>query len=272
MLQIIFGDDEHTAAEGPYARAMKTRKWLYITCLALLAVTNGYYNPVETQKLIKVVTLNKGPVEVGLLLTSIYLTVQFAFIVAQLVATYDLVLVDRFKSRREEELSRAKEVVLKAVKDYDASIVQFKSNYGEAFSRRIAELNLNLENILSELEKKKEERIAAEWEKGSVDLLRQVRYQEGRLKAVVATTRTAIKKLEANPLDELDPSYDPAVSVNASALKEAEAAFESLRLQEPAERPGYKRLEAIIDAIRIIPPFILASAAIGRSLYYIFGT
>ena len=87
MLQVIFGDDEHTAADGPYARLMKTRKWLYIVAVAELAIANGLYNEKATADLLKVASIPTSALESALLFGLSYMLLQYAFLTWQLFTT-----------------------------------------------------------------------------------------------------------------------------------------------------------------------------------------
>ncbi len=105
MIQIFFGDDEHTAAEGPYVRMLKARKWLYIS--SALAVLHSF-------RLIDLKSLKK--LSGGLIPASdkdlwlatwvigsglLYLIVQYVLICFQLGAAYHRVLDIRLPDSQE---------------------------------------------------------------------------------------------------------------------------------------------------------------------------
>lgn len=266
MLQIIFGDDEHTAAEGPYSRVMKTRKWLYVLSSASLAVSLGLYNPKQTTELLKVISLPQDVVGWALSIAVLYLGVQYIFLVIQLIATYDIVLVERFKSRREDELSRARDAVTNSRNEVKKSIDDFRADYREAYEKRNAELSKAIEEAQTALATKKEARIAGEWRKDDAEDISTLRHDEERAKASLAVARMALRKLEEDTLGELDPSYDSVVASRQAAARDAEAALHTLISQEPAERKGYKALERLIDFVRIGPPPLLAFTALLKSI------
>lgn len=106
--QMIFGDDEHTARDGPYKRLLATRKWLYIGAAMAALLSWGAYDENSTKTLIKIVDLPFWIVRSFVLSSVGYLILQYAFLLVQLSSVYDLVLRERFAVRRQEDLSNAR--------------------------------------------------------------------------------------------------------------------------------------------------------------------
>lgn len=114
MLQVIFGDDEHTSAEGPYSRLMRTRKWLYVLAIVAIALSNGLYDEVAAAALLRVIEVPEALLSKAVLLGLAYLVLQYGILVAQLLSAYDIVLVVRFEDQRKAELSAATDAVVEA--------------------------------------------------------------------------------------------------------------------------------------------------------------
>lgn len=89
MLQIIFGDDEHTAADGPYSRVLKTRKWLYLSSAVSLAINHGLFNERATNEAIIFFTIPEQRLSLFLFLGIIYLLAQYFLLLVQLYSTYE---------------------------------------------------------------------------------------------------------------------------------------------------------------------------------------
>ena len=124
MLQILFGDDEHTAEEGPYKRLLKTRKWLYISSFASLLISNGLYDETSAARVLSPIKLPASALETSLRIGLLYLIVQYILLLIQLWTSYDIVLEERFVFRRADELTKARERFRSARKlDSEALVV-----------------------------------------------------------------------------------------------------------------------------------------------------
>ena len=136
MLQLIFGDDEHTASEGPYSRVMKTRKWLYMGSIALIAIGSGLYNENAATEALKFINIPTTMLKTGLIIGLTYLLIQYALLVFQLITTYDITLSERFTSRRSEELQAARERLRAAQKLRDEVLDKFDGKPEGSLSER----------------------------------------------------------------------------------------------------------------------------------------
>lgn len=84
MLHIVWGDDEHTSIDGPYARLMKARKWIYILSLIGLIIEFGLYNEAATEALVRVVDVPASLIRALVVLGLTYLMAQYAMLAVQL--------------------------------------------------------------------------------------------------------------------------------------------------------------------------------------------
>lgn len=262
MLQIIFGDDEHTAADGTYTRVMKTRKWLYMSSAASLIVSLGFYDASSATDLVKVVKLPTTLVAPSLAFGVTYLLIQYGFLLGQLISTYDIVLKDRFIFRRADELSSARERMVDARQKLSASIAEFRRSNDTAFNSRERELAASLQledDLLAAAEKN---RINLERRKSPDEHIALARHDEGRRKALRAVAANHLKKLRDDRPGELQPDHDPNVRMAELALEDCERAFLTLQRQVPSERTGYQLAERLIDFSRILPPLAFAALAL----------
>lgn len=267
VLQIIFGDDEHTAADGPYARLMKTRKWLYLSSATLSIVHGGLYNEKAASSLLKIVKAPTSVVEPAFAIGVAYLLLQYSLLVGQLLSTYDIVLSDRFIFRRSDELTSARDKIKEATSQLQSSIHAFRQDFAIALQARQNELENQIALESKKLNALTEQRIKLQQKSSENGSLAKVMHDEGRQRAIRARLLNSLQKLKSSPLDELDPSYDPSVKLCQAALVEAEQAFMSLRSEMPSERHGYRFAEIIIDALRLGPPCLFAVFALLHYLH-----
>lgn len=96
LIQVILGDDEHTAADGSYVRILKARKWLY---LAAAAAVLQAYKLVDFAALRKlsggVITLPAWLATNALLVGLTYLLIQYGILLVQLATAYRAVISAR---------------------------------------------------------------------------------------------------------------------------------------------------------------------------------
>jgi len=262
MLQIIFGDDEHTAADGTYIRVMKTRKWLYLSSAASPVVSLGFYDASSATELVKVIKLPTTLVAPSLSFGVTYLLIQYAFLLGQLFSTYDIVLKERFIFRRADELSSTRERMVDARQKLNVAMTEFRHNNETAFDSRERELiaTLNAEKDL--LAASEKSRIQLENRKAAPEHIALAYHDEGRRKAFQAVASNALKRLREDRPGELQPEHDPNVRMAELALKDCDEAFLALQRQVPSERKGYQLAERLIDFSRILPPLAFAILAL----------
>lgn len=114
MLQAVFGDDEHTAFDGPYVRLMKTRKWLYLTAFFATILTLGLYSASEAWKLMPFLLVPEFFLKQICWGALLYLNLQYMALLVQLVSTYDIVLGERLRFKRQEEIDASRKQIADA--------------------------------------------------------------------------------------------------------------------------------------------------------------
>lgn len=258
MLQVIFGDDEHTAADGPYQRALKTRKWLYLSAGVLLILSAGLYKPEEATKILKVVSLPETALLNAAGLAFAYLVVQYLLLCLQLFSAYDIILSDRFIFRRAEELSLAREKVSEAGRAYDQSLFEVRN----AFVSDEAGYLGNLAREAGHLEKmigqgtglrdymRSQGRSDEDLEPHEISIAEMTAKREQLLSKKY--------KLERNGFASMTFQEEASVVAAKSVLDEVTASLKSLEAQVPSARKWYKESERAIDLFRIVPPVIMA--------------
>lgn len=262
MLQIIFGDDEHTASDGPYARVMKTRKWLYLSSAASLMISMGFYDASSATALVKVVKLPTSLMAPALAYGVTYLLIQYIFLIGQLISTYDIVLNDRFIFRRADELVSASDRMKDNRLQLNAAIAQFNLDNQPAYDSRERELSSALRKVEGQLHSAEETIVASKYISFSEEEMRQLRYDVARLNAKRAVWAQNLHRLNEDRAKELLPEHDSNVRTAQSALAESERAFAQLQHQVPSQRRGYKLAERLIDFSRITVPALSGCAAL----------
>ncbi|GAA0622129.1 hypothetical protein GCM10009422_17570 [Brevundimonas kwangchunensis] len=111
MLQVILGADDHTAAEGAYARALKARKWLFLAAGAGSILAFDLYSADQASQLLKFITLPEWFLERAFGFALLYLVTQYSLLLFQVRTVYDLELQERFAAK----LMAEREVALAAV-------------------------------------------------------------------------------------------------------------------------------------------------------------
>ena len=246
MLQIIFGDDEHTAADGPYVRLMKTRKWLYLSSAAGLVLANGLYDSAAAKDLLKVLAAPVWMLAPALSFGLTYLITQYALLLVQLGSIYDLVVSDRLQTRRVEDLAAARERIKETEAELHEALKSAASN------------NIKISQITDEIR-----RLKRESGDDQLTLLRE------RTKDV-ATRQSVLEGLERDLSSAKVSDFSSLVDSSRSAAVQAVEAFKKLQNENPANRPGYRSSEYAIDLLRVLPPAMFSLYAFSKLLEFAF--
>ncbi|HEX3888494.1 MAG TPA: hypothetical protein VHW05_13435 [Phenylobacterium sp.] len=121
MIQIGWGDDEHTVAEGAYLRAMRARKWVMLGAAASLLLAHGLVKVPELEGVLRVLRTPMWSLKLTALVGLSYSTLQYLLVGVQFCATYPAILEDRLGQKQERELdeNRAKiEALNRQADDY----------------------------------------------------------------------------------------------------------------------------------------------------------
>lgn len=108
-LSLFFTDDEHTAKDDAYVRAMKCRKWVILSAAGFLAIYAGWFTP-------KLFHIGVGEVLMGIatwrklaFAALVYAALQYFFLIAQLCSRYPDLLAERFGKRQIEKALSAQD-------------------------------------------------------------------------------------------------------------------------------------------------------------------
>jgi hypothetical protein len=246
MLQIIFGDDEHTAADGPYVRLMKTRKWLYLSSAAAIVFANGLYDAPAAKALLKVISAPTWVLAPALFLGLAYLTAQYALLLLQLTSIYDLVVSDRLQTRRVEGLSDARE-----------RIRETETALHDAL-RSSAEHNSRISRISESIRTLKQDGDAPDPIEAPSSFAEFMEQQ--------SRVRDLEKDLEAAKAVDFTALLDSA----RSAAVQARDRYENLARQDAGSRATYRISEYAIDLLRLIPPGLFSMYALTKLLNVAF--
>lgn len=248
MLQIIFGDDEHTAADGPYSRVLKTRKWVYLSATVATLLSTRLYDADAASALLRVIDVPWWLLSKATLAGGLYLLLQYGLLTRQLHSVYDLVLEERLTFRRAEELRNAQERLDKqrrSVIDRHTKLLNAEDEKRATFYKDRSTL-LNEADRLKVVIKTQENGygpVAEEKLRQAQEKLKQV---EKNLSYVTKEAKVADEELAALSRT-INTDDDPEVTAAKTALDE-------LRRQDPADRKGYRQSEIAVDAVRILAP------------------
>ncbi len=261
MLQGFFGEDEHTAVDGPYTRLMKTRKWLYISSIAAILISYGFVNSSEIKNLTKIIDVSPHLLGAGVAGGLFYLLVQYTFLSIQLFSIYDIVLVERFKFRREDELAKARaktESTRKRLRELRLLISE---------DERLTELdsqerNLDKEYALTQFHATTHT-ITSQYGNHDDEVRRQATQslEDDQIKLhSITQERAELNRSKNSRIAELDDEHN--IESAAEEVEEAKRSYELLARQNPADRGVYRQSELMIDAARLIPAAILPCIAL----------
>ena len=160
MFQVITGEDEHTAIDGPYARLMKTRKWLLIASAAGAAIHLQLYDATAFKGLVKVLSLPPWLFRASVVAGLAYMLLQYTLLAMQLASTYDLILRERFVGHHDDAIKAAALRVSEA-EDALSQHMRRTSNMEEAvLSERVRVLDLDELDAQGETREERREREA----------------------------------------------------------------------------------------------------------------
>ena len=269
-LQILFGDDEHTAADGPYLRVMKVRKWLYISSAIAIIFASGQYHAEKMAELFAPVTLPDWLLEPALAIGLVYLLAQYGLLIWQFRATYDLMLKERLRFRRVDDLKSAqlrideaiKRAAEKAETDFEKARTTARKRMDEIVQNQkdLDQLNARLYEVRHPTD---DDGVLYSDEERDRHI-RGMSDEIQRLKAKLKNLRRAAGRPEALPMETPDWTDLPASDATRIEVDAAQASYAELLSEDPASRPGYARAETLIDLLRVGIPPLTAMYALGR--------
>lgn len=220
-----FSDDEHTATDGPYARLLKSRKWLWLS--SVLAIAAGHHRIVAVRiedVLQGVLRIDASVIFWATFVPLVVSTIQYALILWQNVATYDLTIQARFQKRQSEAIDLATSEAASAGSDVE-----------EAYA------------LLAEARK----RHARSFEAISSD------YREISDLSLVGTDSSAKNAYYVEQVRNAQLDVEAAQRKATLARKQLRTLVDA----EPSERLGMKASEIGLDALRVFPPLAFAGVA-----------
>lgn len=96
MIPALFGDDEHTGADGSYSRMLKARKWLYVASAFAVFHAYGLIDLLSFQKLLGgLISIPAWLLTNALIGALFYLIFQYILLLVQLAGSYRAVIINR---------------------------------------------------------------------------------------------------------------------------------------------------------------------------------
>lgn len=107
MFQMVFGDDEHTAADGPYSRLLRARKWIYVsTALVALQIREAVNFSAIGHVLKDVILIPNDLGEFAIVGSLGVINSQYTLLLYQLGKLYPQILQDRLGAKYNEPSTR----------------------------------------------------------------------------------------------------------------------------------------------------------------------
>ena len=116
----LFSDDEHTATDGAYVRAMKARKWILISSAFLALVSLGAFKAQNFEALIRIFSFPQSHIFHVVLIGTTYLYVQYLFLLIQLMTVYASLLRERLFKSQLDNVAKATDDHYQAQSDLQA--------------------------------------------------------------------------------------------------------------------------------------------------------
>lgn len=114
-----FSHDEHTAAEGAYARLLKARRWLYIVAVVAIFHSHNLFDYAAISKVVaNTVRFDRHIVWSALIVALAPLLIQYIFLTIQLMVSYKSIISDRMIKK----VSDKTEHLIAEMKTYDRTI------------------------------------------------------------------------------------------------------------------------------------------------------
>lgn len=107
MFQILWGDDEHTGADGAYVRVLRSRKWIYLA--AAFTVLHSYHAvdfSALGQLLKGVLKIPAWMATLSLLSGLGYLLAQYSLLLVQFGSAYKSIISNRLPDNQEQQQAK----------------------------------------------------------------------------------------------------------------------------------------------------------------------
>mgnify|MGYP005628336087 CR=1 FL=1 len=270
--QEVFGDDEHTAAEGPYSRLLKVRKWIFVSGGLALITAFGLYDARSFEEVVQIISLPESLLKTFLFASLFYLIIIYTLLFAQLSISYKIILDDRLAFRRQKDLSDLAE----KIEALEGSLNERFNSDRDTKRKALSEIADRMSKISGEVDEAKQ--VIEQWlpREGT----------SARAKSILTKNRAAVKNGQAElrhlvkSAKELENELGRMGSIqrdrylettesgsrNLKQWRAAKEKYDALVQSNPGDKPGYRRLEQLIDAFRIGPPFVFGLYAGARLL------
>ncbi|MDX2236508.1 MAG: hypothetical protein NW203_02985 [Hyphomonadaceae bacterium] len=103
-LDSVLNADTETFAIGPYERAVRLRRWIYIFCFLCLVMHFQWIDAARLFELVAMPALRPEIVRRIFGAALLYFFVQFSIVLIQVIFSYGNILKKRFQSRSDEQL------------------------------------------------------------------------------------------------------------------------------------------------------------------------
>lgn len=260
-----FGDDDHTAADGPYARLMKVRKWLYIFAACVIFLDLELYNEKAASNLIKVIEVPSWILKQVFAFGIVYLIIQFALLSLQLFRTYDIILSERLTFRRKDELARATKAISDAQKahmDHRDAILLTKIQERDAAAARLLPAAAAVQTLRDKLGPQATAKLGEIY---PPEIIKKQRNDLRNAQILETSHKNKVREAENEIAILRSPDWrpsDPRGLAIEAEMHQANAAFLAMLNMDPATRPHYRVLEVALDLLRLLPPPIFAVSAL----------
>lgn len=254
-----FGDDDHTAADGPYARVLKVRKWLYVFSACAFLLYLDLYNDSAVLSLLKVISLPTWFLSQIGATTIVYLVAQYFLLCWQLIRTYDIVLGERLSFRRSDELARASALIANAETALDTRRAEVMEKMNRDLDTAQANYNLAQRNLDAYQAERRTKALRIS------DLTAEgIAYEAEKLndaQSLSASTKEALETQKRRHSEASERNWitdDPRTQAILKDVASAHKSLADLTSRDPAARPQYRGIEIAVDVLRIAPPPIVA--------------
>lgn len=252
MIQIFFKDDELVASDGAYIRAIRSRKWIYLLCIIVIAFKGKFYNEGEDNSLIRILTVPSEVISLSSFIGLTYLITIYMFVLAQLWSSYEVILKSRFQFRNADDLKSINELI----ENTNEKIISIQSEFDKSkkktskllrdltaenkqFNKSIIEIN----NIIED-----------HYNGGDLSKIT-LNSERKRIKDQIAHNGQLIFKYR-NDLLKIDEDYKNQSAIMEDEMEKLFVQRREIIKEDFYSNKIYRNSEIIIDTMKLIAPFV----------------
>lgn len=247
----LFGDDEHTAADGVYSRLLKARKWLYFSAsIASLHLVGSINYSAVTSITGGLIVVGGAVGGLAMFVSLGVLLIQYILLLIQSVYAYPQIVRERLESKSKDLIDRVRSEVdnsITLIGERRRGLAEFTA----ATTKDVAIMSLAGQNH-PKLDQVRRE----------VGFLAPDAATVAELEALPDSSRGAFIRAASVRIDQFDQLQEARrdeIHAAEEAASRAQFNYRSVIESIPERQALFKISEYCLDAVRILPPAIFGA-------------